>query len=222
MEYEAFIQSISFWGYAFLFLLIFLENCGAPLPALTVALVMAALAAGGNFEFWFIYLISVTSGTIGGFAGYWLGARGGRALILRFGRLIFITPKRFELAEKVFQKHGSKGILLRCYLPFLCIWGCNLAGIARLNFRRFAFFNIAGMVLWSTTNLTLGFFLGRSFDTLNKLLNGFVAIVVVLIVVAAFIVWRKNQKKDPTIASKQLVPEPVLITVEEPDIIQRH
>jgi membrane protein DedA with SNARE-associated domain len=218
MEYQVFLQNLAPWGYAILFAVVMLENVGVPLPGLTIALAMGALSAAGYFDFWLVMLLTIVSGTLGGFIGYWIGIKGGRYLIQKFGRFLFITPERFSQAEMLFNKHGNKAMLIRCYLPFICVWGCNLAGITRIDFRRFALTNIGGLVIWSVTNLTLGFLLGHSFEMLNKLINGFGALVFIATILGGIFVWQKRRRKQNKPYVKLDEPIPVPIPVDEPEI----
>jgi membrane protein DedA with SNARE-associated domain len=222
VHYEHLLQTLSFSAYIILFLVVFLENVGLPIPGLTIALVMAAISTTGQFNFWLVVAITVLSGTAGGAIGYWIGLKGGRKLLLKYGKYVLITPSRFAQAETAFQKHGTKAVYVRCYIPFICVWGCNLAGIAKIPARRFMFANIGGMLLWSTTNLTLGFFLGRSFEVILKVLNGaIVAVAVVAIVGAVF--YYKHRRKASAIRQKKLALyqkqlEVIPVPVEEQEI----
>ena len=218
MEYQIFLQNLAPWGYAILFVVVLLENVGVPLPGLTIALTMGALSAVGYFNFWLVMFLTIGSGTLGGFIGYWIGLKGGRYLIQKFGRFLFITPERFSKAEMLFNKHGSKAMLIRCYLPFICVWGCNLAGMTQIHFRRFALTNIGGLVIWSVTNLTLGFLLGQSFEMLNKLINGFAAVVFVLVVLGGIFVWQKRRRLQPNDYGKLNEPVTMPVPIEKPEI----
>jgi membrane protein DedA with SNARE-associated domain len=153
--------------------------------------------------------------------GYWLGLKGGRKLLLKYGKYALITPSRFALAEAAFQKHGAKGVYFRCYLPLICIWGCNLAGMAKIPFRRFMFANVGGLLLWSSTNLTLGFFLGRSFETMLKVMNGAIVIVAVVVILGAVFYYRRHRqasavrRKKLALYQNQLEAIPIAIDEKE-------
>jgi membrane protein DedA with SNARE-associated domain len=153
----------------------------------------------------------VAGGVIGGLLGYWIGLKGGRKLVEKYGRYLFITPERFAKAEALFQKHGAKAIFFGRYLPAICVWGSNLSGIARFPFARFFIANFLGMLLWSTTQLTLGYVGGRSFETLVQLMNGFVILVVGGLVVGAILVYYYNRRR----AQSRLQASRLMVRVDE-------
>jgi len=211
LQYEQLVQNLAAWSYVAVFLAVLLEGVGLPLPSLTFALVMAALAGQGQLNFWLVYILTVAGGIIGGVLGYWIGLKGGRKLVEKYGRFLFITPERFTRAEALSQKHGTKAIFFGRYLPAICVWGSNLSGIARLPFGRFFIANLLGMLLWSTTQLTLGYVGGRSFETLVQLMNGFVLLVVGGLIIGGIAIYYYNRRRTQ---SRLQVP-PITVRVEE-------
>ncbi len=211
MQYEQLVQNLAAWSYVAVFLAVLLEGVGIPLPSLTFALVMAALAGQGQLNFWLVYILTVAGGVIGGLLGYWIGLKGGRKLVEKYGRYMLITPERFAKAEALFQKHGTKAIFFGRYLPAICVWGSNLSGIARFPFVRFFISNLLGMILWSTTQLTLGYVGGRSFETLVQLMNGFVLLIVGGLLVGGILIYYYNRRRSQS----RLQAAPLAVRVEE-------
>jgi membrane protein DedA with SNARE-associated domain len=196
---EAFLDSVTAWSwlvYLLAFAVVLVESAGAPIPGLTLVLAAAGLAGQGRLEIWLVVLATVAGGAAGGMIGYLIGQQGGRRLLERFGRYVFITPQRLELGERGFQQHGSKVVLLGRYTPIFCFLAGVLAGMARMPVRRYALFNLLSICLWSTTQLTLAFIFGKSLDVLLQVFNnvGLALIVAVAIVGAGvyFIRWRRR------------------------------
>lgn len=160
------LGAIAAWGWAVYmaaFVMVFLQSAGLPLPALTFVSLAAALsgsAQGSEVGFWPVYIATVMGGILGGLAGYAVGARGGRVILDRYGRFLWLTPARVERGEQVYQKHGDKAILVSRYLPILCFMSGVLGGTARMDQRKFAAFNTAGIALWATTQLLLAYYFG--------------------------------------------------------------
>jgi membrane protein DedA with SNARE-associated domain len=178
---EALLDSVAAWSwlvYGIIFMALFIESIGLPIPGLTVALTGAALAGQGRLDFWLVFGLTVLGGTLGGLIGYWVGLTGGRHFIGRWGKYILITPPRLALGEQYFNRHGPKVLLAARYLPVLCFGSGLLSGMTVLPYRRFFIFNILSIALWSSTHLTLAFFFGRSLDTLMN--NIGLAMVVVV------------------------------------------
>jgi membrane protein DedA with SNARE-associated domain len=172
----------------------------------------AALAGTQQFNIWLVFLATASGAVLGGMLGYWVGMKGGRALLLRYGRYVLITPPRFNQAEQLFQKHGNKAVLFGRYLPVLCFMAGVLSGIARLSYRRFFAYNLAGALLWCATHLTLGFVSGRSLHLLIKTMNNTITVVAVVAVagIVIFAIGRKLRTRRPRLS------QPIQISLEEP------
>jgi membrane protein DedA with SNARE-associated domain len=192
---EQFVQSLGVWIYIAVFVLMWLENAGLPLPSQTVALIAAAFAGQGKLDIWAVALCTFAGGFLGYTTGYWLGLHGGRKLVERYGKFVFVTPKRFALAEKAFYKHGHKAIFFGRYLPFLCMWAGNLAGIARLNWHKFLAINLIGTFVWTIYQITLGYVFGRSWEMLAQATNNVgLTIALAVSLVGLFIIGKKLLK----------------------------
>ncbi len=210
---EAFLDSVLVWSwlvYLVIFVVLVVESAGAPVPGLSLVLGAAALAGQGRLDFWLVYLATVAGGTLGGLIGYQIGKQGGRRLLERFGRYVFITPERLGTGERIFQQHGSKAVLVGRYMPVFCFLAGILSGIARLPYRRFFVLNLLSIVLWCTTQLTLAFIFGKSLDVLLQAFNNIgLALIVAAIVVSAgmyLLRWRRRNLEQ----AKQ-VAEPVRV-----------
>lgn len=214
---EAFLDSVTAWSwlvYLLAFAVVLIESAGAPIPGLTIVLAAAGLAGQGRLEIWLVVLATIAGGAAGGILGYLIGQQGGRRLVERFGRYVFITPQRLETGERGFQQHGSKVVLLGRYTPIFCFLAGVLAGMARMPFRRYALFNFLSICLWSTTQLTLAFVFGKSLDVLLQVFNNIgLALIVALVIVGGgvyFMRWRRRAQ-----AQRQPIAEPVLVRSEE-------
>ncbi len=189
------IYTLSIWSYVFLFGTVFFECAGLPLPGLSVAMLATALAGHGKLVLWIVVALTLAGLILGGMLGYWIGKRGGRGFLERNGRYFLITPYRFTSAEKLFQKHGSKAILFGRYFPFLCFLAGVLSGIANVQYRRFFWFNLAGALLWSVTQLPLAYVFGKSLNALTGAINNITLVTGLGLVffVFAYIALRKFQ-----------------------------
>src|SRR5205823_5710915 len=133
---------ISAWNwlvYLAAFGMVFLQSAGVPLPALTFVSLAAGLAGhgGSSVGFWPIYLATVLGGASGGLVGYAIGERGGQPLLEHIGMWRWVTPRRVEIGERHFRRHGDKAVLVGRYLPVLCFMGGVLSGAAHMERRRF-------------------------------------------------------------------------------------
>ena len=97
------------YGYWAVFFGIFLENLGLPIPGETVTIVGGFLAGSNQLEFQWVLCYAALGATLGGTIGYWIGAKGGWALLTKVGKLL-----RFQ--ESQLQD------LLRCFEYLLVHW----------------------------------------------------------------------------------------------------
>jgi membrane protein DedA with SNARE-associated domain len=160
---EAALAAIAAWAwlvYLATFVAVFTQSTGAPVPGLTFVVLAAGLAGHGTVSLWLVAISAVAGGALGGLAGYHLGRRGGRFLLVRAGPRFGLSAARRERAESYVARHGEKVLLVARYLPVLCFAGGLLAGAGRMPARRFAVYNLAGMALWATTHVAGAYLLG--------------------------------------------------------------
>jgi len=138
------------WGYAGVFLMMAIESTVFPLPSEVVIPPAAYWAQQGRFHFWGI----VAAATLGSWAGaaisYWVARSVGRPLILRFGKYVFVSEKKWLLAEKWIQHFSAGGIFFARLLPVVRHLVSLPAGAARMNFPLFSLMTLLGSFVWST------------------------------------------------------------------------
>ena len=138
-------------GYPALFGLVFAESAGVPVPGETALLTAGVLAGVGHLALPLVVAVAVAAAVLGDTLGYWLGRRGGRAVLLRRGPLKAHRAHALERSERFFARHGSKTVFLGRFVPGVRIFAAVLAGASRMPWPRFAAFNVAGAVTWATT-----------------------------------------------------------------------
>ena len=111
-------------------------------------------------------LIAATGAVIGDNIGFAVGHHFGRRFILKVGRFVFLTPKRFEHMENYFKSHGNKTILVARFITGLRVFAALLAGASNMRWRIFLAYNLAGAVIWSVVITTLGYVFGQSLPLL--------------------------------------------------------
>jgi undecaprenyl-diphosphatase len=129
---------------------------------------------------------------LGDNAGYVVGHKIGRAALKRYGRFVGLTTKRLGKLEKFFARHGNKTILFARFVAGLRVFAALFAGAARMRWRTFALYNMAGAVLWAVAITLLGFFFGQSWGVLQRWIGRASTIVglAVLLVIVLALVWR--------------------------------
>jgi membrane protein DedA with SNARE-associated domain/membrane-associated phospholipid phosphatase len=157
---DFFIDLIDRFGYVIVAVVLFIEAIGVPIPGESAVVTAAAYAGRGSLSIVGI-VISACIGTIsGGMTAYWLGLRGGNAIIAHFGRVLRLDAARLEKAHAFFVKHGAKTVLLGRFVAFFRSFVGLFAGISQMPWPRFAAYNAAGGLIWVLTFSSLGYFFG--------------------------------------------------------------
>jgi membrane-associated protein len=114
----------------------------------------------------------------GNFVGYWFGLKTGPVLYHRPDSFFF-KKKYLKAAEVYYRKQGAFALIMGRFIPIVRTFAPIIAGVVKLEFKRFALFNITGAILWISSLSLLGFFLGRRFekeidDYLLYIIGGFI------------------------------------------------
>ena len=192
MSIETLIQAI---GYPLVFGLIAAESTGVPLPG-EITLLAAAAAAGagrGGFNIWLVFLFAAAGAIAGGTAGYWIGRRGGRALIERLSGRFGLNPDHIGKAERFFDHHGGSTVFFGRWVSYLRILTSLLAGISKMPFPKFMLFNILSGIFWAGVVSFLGFKFGRHLDVVERIMReiGIGIFIAAVLAVAGYLVIAK-------------------------------
>ena len=176
------------YGYAAVFFGVFLENTGVPVPGETMVLAGGALAHAGHLSLLPVIVTAIVAATLGDNLGFAIGRRGGRRFVERYGAGVGITPSRLREFDGFFDRHGAKTVLVARFITGLRVVCAILAGGSGMKWPVFLVFNAAGAVLWSTTIALVGYVLGRSWQTIERLIGG-AGLAGLVIVVALVTLW---------------------------------
>ncbi len=139
----------------------------------------------GYFEFWPLYLILMAGDLTGDVVWYGVGYFGGYGFIKKFGRFFSITEELITLIGDFFHRHQSKILLIsKITMGFgFALVTLITAGIVKIPFKKYFFFNAAGQLVWTGFLLSLGYFFGNVFLQLNRifgLISAFAFFILVL------------------------------------------
>jgi membrane protein DedA with SNARE-associated domain len=183
------------YGLFLLFVLVALESTGIPLPGETALIAASVLASQGHYSIVWVIVLAAAGAIIGDNAGYWIGRKGGRALLRRIPYLRDYFERILPPAEKFFEKHGAKAVFLGRFVSLLRVTAAWLAGISHMPWWRFLFWNAAGGIIWATAFGIVAYYSGRAAaDAINQygLYAGIALIVVIAIGIFGVHFWRKR------------------------------
>src|SRR5579884_3048525 len=106
-----------------------LESCNIPIPSEIILPLSGFLVGQGVFSFWPAVLAGSVGGTLGSAVSYWIGALGGRPLMLRYGRYVLISAADAQQADVFFEKHGDVTAFVSRLLPVVRTFISLPAGI---------------------------------------------------------------------------------------------
>src|SRR4051794_7345124 len=165
---ENILHLIEQYGYLLVFFGVMVESMGVPLPGETILIAAGILAQRGHLNLWEVILFGILGAVVGDQIGYWIGREGGRPFILRYGRYVFITLERLGRAEAFFARHGGKAVFMARFFSGLRGFGALVAGMSRMRWATFFVYNALGGVVWATTVVLAGYFLGRSLGAVER------------------------------------------------------
>jgi len=183
------------YGLGLLFVLIMLESAGIPLPGET-ALIGAGLAASrGDLNIVWIIVVAAAAAIIGDNGGYWVARRWGREILGRWNRAQRFADRVLPPSERFFEKHGGKTVFFARFIAILRFTAAWLAGLSRMPWWRFLFWNAAGGIAWAVLVAVVAYVFGRAAaDAIGRYgLLGAAAIVVVgVVALVGLKVWRNR------------------------------
>lgn len=186
-------------GYPGLFLLIVLESTMVPIPSLLVMPFAGFLASRGDFSLPVILVINSVAALTGSLFSYWLGAAGGKPLLMRYGKYVFVRPKDIEKTEEYFAKHGGKTIFIGRFLPVVRHLISIPAGIARMPLVPFSALTVAGASMWGGGLMVLGYWLRENWEpvvTKAKRFDLVIALGIVVVIAAVAVRFYLRRKRD--------------------------
>jgi len=158
-------------GYPAAGLGILIESAGVPFPGEALLLAAAAWAAARHYSIVLVILFGFLGATAGGDVGYYLGYKGGRPFVERFGAIFRIRPEHIARSELFFARHGDQAVLLARFVLGLRTWGSMLAGMAHMPFWRFQLFSAIGGLAWAVIIGVAGYLLGSNLALLETIIR---------------------------------------------------
>ncbi|MGW7526033.1 DedA family protein [Streptomyces sp. NPDC054783] len=159
------------WGYWAVGGLIFVEDFGVPSPGETILIAAALYAGAGQLNIAAVIAIGVAAAVLGDNVGYLIGRTGGHALVLRYGKYVFLPPERYAKAEEFFTRHGGKVVTVARFFEGLRQLNGIIAGTTEMPWPRFVAFNTLGAALWVGLWAGVGYAAGNHITTIYTEVN---------------------------------------------------
>lgn len=194
------IRTVSYLG---LFAIVFAETgllVGFFLPGDSLLITAGLLSATeGVLSLPLVILACTSAAIIGDSVGYLIGAKAGPRIFNRPDSR-WLKPEHVERAHAYFERYGAKTLVIARFVPIVRTFAPTMAGVARMSYRTFITYNVAGGVLWGAGVPLAGYLLGRLIPDLERyiiLLIGLVVVVSVIPVVLELRGARRAPARKP-------------------------
>jgi membrane protein DedA with SNARE-associated domain len=196
---------ISAGGYAGIIGLITLNSSGTPIPSEIILPFSGYLVYLGRFNLFLVAAAGAVGCNIGSAVAYWIGAKGGRPLVERYGNWVLMSHHDLDRMTWFFEKYGSIAILLGRMLPVVQTYIAFPAGIARMPRLRFHIYTTMGSSVWYFCLAWAGMKLGEKWHTDPRLEQAFhrfhVSVELAVIAALVWFLWTHlNKRRGATAA----------------------
>lgn len=187
------------FGYAGIVLAMAIESCCIPLPSELIMPLAGFLAYQGRLSLIGVTVAGALGCLIGSLVAYWIGAAGGRPLLLRYGRYVLISQHDADRADEWFARHGDATIFFSRMMPIVRTFISLPAGIAGMDLRKFAIFTFLGSLPWCFVLALAGYKLGEHWQDVGSTLHKYDLVVgVAIVALVAWFLYRHLQRPPST------------------------
>ena len=168
-----------------------IESAAIPFPSeliMPLAGWLLIQAKGGSV--WWVLLAGFYGGLgnlLGSWVAYWISMKGGRPLLLKYGKYVLMSKDEVDKAEIWFNKYGEWAVFIGRLLPVVRTFISIPAGLARMNLWRFSLYTFAGSFIWSLGLAYGGFLLGENWEDLRAVMRPLD--IPILLILAAGAIW---------------------------------
>ena len=157
------LHFIQHHGLPLLFVVIMLESFGIPLPGETALILFGVLASKGDYDIAAVIAVAAAAAIVGDNLGYWIiGRWGGRAMFERSRYLKRYADAVLPRAEGIMRRHGGKTVFFGRFIAILRFTAAWVAGLGRMHWWKFLFWNAAGGIAWATLVALVSYYGGKA------------------------------------------------------------
>jgi len=164
------------------------------LPGDSLLFTAGAIAARAEFSIVALNVVLSLAAIVGDTVGYWIGRRAGPALFKRPKSLLF-NPEHLRRAHDFYEQYGGKTIVLARFIPIIRTFAPVVAGMGRMDYRRFVVFNVFGGIGWVLSMTLAGYFLGRLPFVARHFESVVIGIIVLSVLPGIFAVLRERRRQ---------------------------
>ena len=194
---EHMIQFLLHHGYSVIFVWVFVEQLGLPVPSAPALLAMGALAGRGEFSFWLTLALATLASLGSDFFWFELGRHRGHNILNQLCRISLEPDSCVRRTQNLFIRYGARSLLVAKFVPGLGAVAAPLAGMFGVRVMRFLLWDAAGVLTWAGTLTGLGYLFSSQLERIAyyamSLGSGLAALVVGPFV--AYIAWKYLERQ---------------------------
>lgn len=179
------VNIITTVGYPGVALSVFIESFFAPIPSEIILPFSGFVASTGTLNIYLVILVATFAAYLGTLPFYFIGMWGEKyvfKLLERYGKYLFIEKQDVDWAFGLFEKHGSKIVLLGRLIPIVRSLISLPAGVAKMKFVVFSVYTLIGALVWNTLLAYAGFLLADSWEMVGDFVSQYEDIILIVAV----------------------------------------
>jgi membrane-associated protein len=201
----ALYELVRWGGYVALVAIVFTETgllVGFFLPGDSLLITAGLVAAAGGLDIWLLNGLLIVAAIVGDSVGYAIGYRAGPRIFTRddsrwFNRRHLVRTREF------YERHGGKTIVLARFIPIIRTFAPVVAGVGRMEYRRFLAYNVLGGIGWVSGLTWAGYVLGRTIPDIGRYIHIVIGIVVIVSVIPIGVEWWRARARPERAAVRE-------------------
>ncbi len=198
------VSVISAGGYTSVILLMAIQSACIPIPSEVIMPLAGYALAHTQIQLIILATVASLASNLGSIPAYWVGARGGRPMVERYGSYLLLSRHDLDRVDHFFDRFGSIAVLIGRMLPIIRTFIAFPAGVAKMNKLRFHIYTFIGSWPWCYALAYIGMKLGATWNTdprFKEVFHRFHLVVEVAIIAAClwFVVshWKNRIRTEP-------------------------
>ena len=159
------VGAITSGGYPAVVLLMAIQSACIPIPSEVIMPLAGDALAHSRWDLIILATVASLASNLGSIPAYWVGARGGRPMVERYGSLVLLSRHDLDRVDQFFARFGSIAVLIGRMLPIVRTFIAFPAGVAKMNQVRFHIYTFIGSWPWCYALAWIGMKLGASWNT---------------------------------------------------------
>ena len=159
------VGAVASGGYLGVIILMAIQSACIPIPSEVIMPLAGDALAHSQRDLILLATLASLASNLGSIPAYWVGARGGRPMVERYGSYLLLSRHDLDMVDRFFARYGSIAVLIGRMLPIVRTFIAFPAGVARMNQLRFHIYTFIGSWPWCYALAYVGMKLGATWNT---------------------------------------------------------